>query len=473
MRNATLRPAVKPAKPSSPAADTGKPLRHLRWTLIILVLVLVFEGLCRKLEPNRIGVFIFLLKDFIIVAMGFQLFLRHRLSPAIHFVSAAYFTIIVLFLPCILATASHDPILAIFGAKEYLLYPIVALGIFTVFESATVDQIVGFCRMISLLMIPTGLVAMLQTTLPATHWLNLSVAGGSLEDFTSAGHLRVSSTFSFVAQFCDFLNMQMFMVFLALHGWQKLKTSRKLLYLLPIPFLVVCSYLTGSRGAVVGNTAIFAIAIGLMCLRFELGKVFHLVGIALGIGTYSVREEGHVLGISPEIQERVYRSFFGWMADAGSMPFFGNGLGIMSNGSDILSAYSRTFRSQGWTETDMATTLFEGGLYLILVWYGFRYYMIYQTMRRFLFQVSPDLSTPAAFCQAYVILVGITGTLGIQPPTAIWWWLAIGLSATLWWRSVNPIAAPEAPAAPVAAAPRPSRGRSAYAEQLHGRHEKK
>ena len=50
----------------------------------------------------------------------------------------------------------------------------------------------------------------------------MSVDGESLEDFSSAGHLRVSSTFSFVSQFCCFLNMQMFMVFFALHGYDKL-----------------------------------------------------------------------------------------------------------------------------------------------------------------------------------------------------------------------------------------------------------
>jgi hypothetical protein len=179
------------------------------------------------------------------------------------------------------------------------------------------------------------------------------------------------------------------------------------------------------------------------------------------------------------------------------VPFLGNGLGIMSNGSDAISAYARTFRLDEWTETDFATTLFEGGPYLIFVWYAFRYYIILQTTRRFLFGVSRSLSLPAAFCQAFVILVGMTGTLAIQPPVAIWWWLGVGLSTTLWWRSIHPIGpmpdeggglgggggrhgpAPvtpsgrasraPSPAAPLPGSPtpRPIRGRSAYAERLH------
>ena len=473
IKTATLAPDV--------TTDT-KPLRQLRWTLMGLVYLLVFEGLFRKLEPGIVGILIFLLKDVVIVLMGLQLAMRHRLPTAVNFLFLGYVVAAALFLPCVLSTAGHDPILAIFGTKEYLLYPIVALGTFVVFENATIDDVVAFCRRVALLMIPTGLVAMLQTQLSPNHWLNMSVDGASLADFSSAGHLRVSSTFSFVSQFCSFLNMEMFMIFVAFHGWKNLK-SKKWVYVLPVVFLVVCSYLTGSRGAVVGNSAVIVIAVGLCIMRFEVGKIFHLlwIGAALVVvvvafqyffpslmATYSVRENGQVLGVSPEIQGRVYGAFFGWMSDAHSVPFFGHGLGIMSNGSDAISEYSRSFRAQEWTETDVATTYFEGGTYLIFVWYGFRFFIIYQTTRRFLMQVSRNLLLPAAFCQSYVILVGLTGTLGMQPPTAIWWWLSVGLSTTLWWRSVKPVTENTAPPTAPVVKPRVIRGRSAYAEQLHG-----
>jgi hypothetical protein len=210
------------------------------------------------------------------------------------------------------------------------------------------------------------------------------------------------------------------------------------------------------------------------------------------MSTYTVREKGHAFGVSDEIQTRVLQSFTGWIADAGQTPFFGNGLGIMSNGSDSISPYARSFRSLGiWEETDFATTLFEGGIYLIIVWYAFRYYIVFATTRNFLMHTRSDLFLPAAFCQADIILVGLTATLGLQPPIAIWWWLGVGLSTVLWWRSLHPleeavaVAPPRptktgmkpmpAPAAIEAVAPAPSvagarkvRGRSSYADRLHG-----
>jgi hypothetical protein len=495
MRTATLPTAVKtlaqPVSTSAKSPAVPKDVRLLHRTLVVLVILLTFEGLVRKLQPGAVGVLVFFLKDFVILFMGLQLF-RHKLPSAIGFVTYAYAFVTLFLLPNIINTAMHDPLLALFGTKQYLLYPIVAISVFAVFQNATMDQIVRFGRFVAFLMIPTGLVAMLQTQLPPSHWLNMSVEGTSLEGFMSAGHLRVSSTFSFVSQFCCFLNMQMFMVFFAFYGFTRTNSQvGKLIIMASVPFLVVCSFLTGSRGAVIGNASVLGFAMVLGCMRGEFTKVARFAMIAGVIAcvallfqeffpslmaTYSKREEGHVFGVSDEVQTRIYNAFFGWMSDTTTVPFFGNGLGIMSNGSDSISPYARSFRLESWTETDFATTLFEGGPYLIVVWYLFRLYIIVATTRRFLLQTSRDLSLPGAFCQGYVILVGLTGTLAIQPPIAIWWYMGVGLSTVLWWRSIHPIEAtspdPHSPTPPGddgRPVPQMKRGRSTYAERLHQR----
>ncbi len=201
MRAATFPTAVKPLAPSAPVPAAAAPakltaeqkaVRTLRRALIALVILLTFEGLVRKLEPRASGVLIFVLKDVVILFMGQQLISRHKLPPGIGFISGAYMAVTFFMLPNIVMTATHDPLLAIFGTKQYLLYPIVGLSVFAVFQNATVDEIVRFCRLVAFLMIPAGLVAILQTRLPATNWLNMSVEGTSLEDFSSAGNLRVS-----------------------------------------------------------------------------------------------------------------------------------------------------------------------------------------------------------------------------------------------------------------------------------------
>ncbi|HUB68706.1 MAG TPA: hypothetical protein VL981_14580 [Candidatus Methylacidiphilales bacterium] len=475
----SLPPAKNVASPEYEMSSA----RALRVLLIIIVLVLTFEGVVRKMQIPGTSVPIFLLKDVIVLIMAFHV-MRMTLPRSIDFLWGAYLGLIALFVPVILVTALHDPVLALFGAKEYLLYPFVGLAVFYAYHDVGMDEIVRFFRWTSLLIIPTFIVAMIQLRLPPGHWLNLSVEGDMLDNFAAAGKLRVSSTFSFVAQYGAFLNAEFFMLIIALHQTRDLNFFWKAVYIGLIPLFVISNYVTGSRGAVDGCTAVIAIAGGLSLVKLQLRSVFRLLGIIVGLvivvlagqyflpdefAAYSERERGQLIGISSNVQQRIFDALFNWTGSIFSQPLFGNGLGVMSNGSNTFSDYASHERLvAGWTETDFATTLFEGGFYLILVWYGFRFYIIYQTLRRFLADVDERFSLPASFCQANVILLGLTATLGMQPPLAIWWWMAVGTSLLLWWKCVEPkrdeTGLPIDQPAQTAKKPR---GRSAYAERLH------
>jgi hypothetical protein len=474
-------------KPLSQQIETGgndpKALRRLRWTILFLVVELTFEGLARKLNIADSSIAIFLLKDLIIAAMGIQVILLKR-PPAIQFLWIGYLAAVVLFLPCIISTAAHDPILAIFGAKQYLLYPMVAFAVFLGFEDSPVQEIVRFFRWMALLIIPTTVIALIQLRLPASHWLNLSVDGGDLQGFSAAGHLRVSSTFSFVAQYCAFINAEVFIAMIALNNLKDVGWLRKLIFLSLVPLLIISSYVTGSRGAVLVNCVIVAIAAMLSLMKFQARsalRIIVIIGALLltltitqyvfpeAFAAYSEREQGQLIGASTEIQNRIADSLFNWTRSISTTPFFGYGLGIMSNGSEMVSNYAFTVRAYSWTETDFATTLFEGGFYLMIVWYGFRFFVIYQTLRRFLAMRGDELALPGAFCVGFIAIIGFNGTLAIQPPIAIWWWLAVGTSTVIWWKSMetkkpDPKASPTPPTPPLR---QKIKGQSAYAERLH------
>ena len=465
-----------------------KATRSLQRVLLLLVLVLTFEGILRKKAPPGLKQIIFFLKDFIAIWLAIKV-ARLRQPPAIGFLTSSYIAVAVLMLPVIMATAFHDPILALFGAKQYLLFPIVGLAVFLAFENATREEILSFFRWIALLVIPTSLVALLQSRLSPDHWLNLSVGGTSLETFSAGEKLRVSSTFPFVAQYGMFLNAQIFVAAITLTHLKNLGRLWKIVALSLLPLLVLGSYITGSRSAVVGNVAVVILACGLAMTKLQSRVALRIAMLlaALYIAfvgmqhffpsafvAYRVREEGKLIGLSSEVKERTMASLFDWANVTGASPsLLGYGLGVMSNGSESLSSYAAGWRSGGaWTETDYATTLFEGGFYLMVVWYGFRYFVIYQTARRFFSDVKGDFAISGAFCLGYVIVVGLTGTLGIQPPVAIWWWLGVGTFLVIWWKCVEPqTSGPGSGTAEFSAAtPAPKfRGRSVYAEQLHPR----
>jgi hypothetical protein len=135
-----------------------------------------------------------------------------------------------------------------------------------------------------------------------------------------------------------------------------------------------------------------------------------------------------------EMEKRIMGGLLDWTEGTEQAPpsLFGYGLGVMSNGSDKLSAYAAGWRSGGyWTETDQATTFFEGGWYLVLVWYGFRFWIILRSLVLVLKLRHLEFRIAAYFAWGFILIIGVTGTLAIQPTEAIWWWLAVGLIVCL------------------------------------------
>lgn len=464
---------------------TPAPGSHrLRQLLTVLAVLLTFEGLARKVAPIEYSIPIYLLKDVMVLIMAVYV-LWMPMPPMLAFLWNAYKVLLVLFLPLVIATGVNDPLLAVFGAKQYLLYPMVGFATFLAFQNARKEAIVGFFRWIGLLLIPTVLVAFAELRLPHDHWLNQTVGGDTLEGFGAAGELRVSSTFSFVAQYCMFLNAQAFIIIIAMMDWRKMSILGKLVFPSLGVFLVLGSFITGSRGAVVGNTAIVALAGCLVLFKFQVRHLFQIIIVIAGLylavlavnfstpdatAAYSAREQGQLIGFSAEIRGRLFASYFALSQNRYLGSFFGNGLGVMSNGSNFLSDYAAKWRVRLWTETDFSTTLFEGGYYLVLIWYGFRIYVIVATTRRFLKGITGDYTVCGAFTQAFVIIIGAFGTLGFQPPTAIWWWMGVGTSVLFWWKCVGP-PDPEIgiPGPPVIPPRKLVRGRSLYADVIHSR----
>lgn len=459
-------------------------VRWMRHLLLALVFVLTFEGVARKAAPDFMRIPIFFLKDALVGGLWVLVF-QMTIPAMLQTIWTGFLVTGVLFVPLIALTAWYDPLLAVFGAKQYLFYPVVGLATFMAFEKSTMDQTFTFYRRISLLVIPTALLAFVQSRLPHDHWLNLSVNGGSMDAFSAGGELRVSSTFSFNAQYSAFLNAETFIVMVALQGWAQRSLFWKLISLTLLPLIVFSSFITGSRGAVVGNLTIVLLAFIISGVKFQVRDVFKIALVALvlflalqgvrhfmpqALAAYSARENGHLIGISEEIRSRVWNSFVDLWGAGSTNTFLGHGLGVMSNGADVFSYYAGVWRTRLWTETDASTTMFEGGYYLMLVWYGFRFFVVIHTLRHFFTEVKREYSTAMAFCQAFVAISGMLGTLALQPPIAIWWWLGVGTLMLFCWKSIAPpdaeIIVDEPPAPPPA---KKIRGRSLYADIIHAR----
>ncbi|MCJ8210234.1 hypothetical protein MUY27_10970 [Mucilaginibacter sp. RS28] len=415
-----------------------------------LVFLLVFEGLVRKLLPSAIGLVIFFLKD-VLCIYALTLVLNLNFKGLSNTILKSWKIIFIAFIPCIIQTALHDPVLAIFGIKQYLLYIVVGLLVPIAFPPSRILEFRTFLSIFIFLLIPTALIAIVQNSLPATHWLNRSVDGDSLEGFSAAGYLRVSSTFAFTGQYSWFLDV-VCGFFAATFFFPSFKRKKKYLNILLLSLaglsLGVGAFITGGRTAVLGCGGCLLIGFIFASIkspgRFVLRGIamiavfFMLLGVIRAVkpeffAAYDARSTGtEERSHSQEIEGRVSEELFawvGWLFRQDLLPMlFGRGLGVMSNGSDKISAYAAVERSFG-AEADYITTAWEGGVYLMIIWYGFRIWAIFFCIR--IWVKSVNLGVPIAFLLGFVIIIGLYSFIAKQPPLNIWFWLTIGSIITL------------------------------------------
>lgn len=425
-----------------------------RRLLYALVILLVFEGLVRKISPLFISNIIFFFKD-VLCLIAIYILINKKSFPSTSVIYRKWYYLLILFLPVFFNTIPLDVILGFFGLKQYLLYFIVAILVPNAFPPNKSYKFKEFVTFFNILLIPTTMVAILQNALPASSWLNLAVGGDSLENFSAGGFLRVSSTFSFVGQYCYFLNVisSFFVVGIYLKLSHKRKYNKYLLPLYGFAFIIGI-FITGSRTSVLGSGVILFIGFILSSLskpQLMIKKLFG-IGIILILTLYFIRiikpeffaaYDARSKGQSKEVTGRITGAFTGetlagsdkevgiWNQEAIPM-LLGNGIGVMSNGSEKLSEYAREIRKNGfWTESDFTSVFWEGGAYLVVIWFGLRFSIILFCFRLWRRTHNDKYNASIAFLLGLVIVYGTMVTLSIQPPLAIWWWLAVGSIITI------------------------------------------
>jgi hypothetical protein len=429
-----------------------------RQLLYALLTVMVFEGILRKLLLP-LSMVIFFMKDLLCLASIVVLWKSH-LPSTIANLKATWLKMFFLFIPLLYFTGFKDPILAFFAFKQYLLYVVIGGLVVMAFPLRETEAFRRFLFFAALMLVPTTIVALLQNSLPASHWLNTSIGGESLEAFSAAGYLRVGSTFSFTAQYSWFLNAESFLLatsfFMQPAFDSKLgKIIKPFIYGVLLLMLAVSAFVTGGRTAVLGCGGTLAVGMALISFKrpkWFLSKGLLIIGVAIvSLGALRVAQPQYFLAYeerstddsgagaatnNEKVASRISDGFTGWTdwfwdQDVPAM-VLGNGLGIMSNGANQLSSYAAYIRNTGyWTEGDVSTTFWEGGLYLAIIWYGFRLTTILLCFRLWYAIKDQTLAAAASVPLGYVIIHGLIAQLGMQPPLSIWWWLAIGIIFSL------------------------------------------
>lgn len=410
-----------------------------RLLISTLLITLVFEGILRKLAPNALSIGIFFFKD-LLCLLGLFHILNSNLSSISKQSAKVFKVVIILMYPLLLYNLFIDPILILWGAKLYLLYFVIAILMTMAFPPENKNIITIFSKWFQIIIVITVVTGLFQLTLSPQHWLNRSVAGGTLEAFSAAGQLRISSTFSFTGQYSYFLvfasSLFFFFFFFNLKN-SKTTLSSALMQIGTIVLLIIGGFSTGGKSAVLGIFVIIVIGALFIILRnpfFALKRLtlpllfllflFPVIQLSYPeyFAAYTERSNNRG-GSSEDILVRVIEPFSNLINSS----MFGKGLGVMTNGADKVSAYAASIRFDGtWTESDFATIIWEGGFYLVMIWYGFRLYVIFYSFRILCSIKDSNYYSAASFLFAYILVQGLIGTLTIQPPIAIYLWISFG-----------------------------------------------
>jgi len=448
------------------AMETPDPTIHRIKQLIWLYFwLLIFEGALRKWVVPSLSTPLLIVRDPVILLI-YWLALSTGKMPRTRFI------------PWILSLAFLDLLASFFGdgnikvtlyglRTDFLHLPL----IFLIGEIFTPDDVKKMGKWVLILSVPMALLAFQQFRSAPDARINAG-AGGEIgaQLFAADGRIRPAGTFSFITGMVCFLS---FVAAFVLFDFLQKKQYPRSLNLLALLALGLSLGVSGSRSALLTVSLVLATAVGASLLKGRffsatLKPILAIYAVFLILSFIPLFKEGLAVqherftgagGFREGIFDRFMDDFsFGFQA-ASSAPILGCGLGIGTNaGAGILTG-SRNFLL---AEGEWARAVMESGPILGFAFIGLRIALLVYLSRRALNALNRGAILPS-------LLLGVVGidllTGQFSQPTAMGFvilgsGLCIAAARSM---EVEPVIETLAPSSTTI------RGRSRYAEALHGK----
>jgi len=337
-------------------------LRRLVWLYLWL---LIFEGALRKWIVPSLDAPLLVIRDPVVMAIYF-LALRHGLT----FRNNPFFMPNLMLAVLTAGTATifgmGNPIVTVYGLRtDYLQIPL----IFLLPQIIDRDDVIAMGRFFMWAAIPIGILAVLQFRSSPESLLNKGAMG------THYGTVRPSGVFSFVSGLVNFFDLTFAFV---LFGYIRSGTYKIWLLAAATVIMLLAAACSGSRACLVSMGLVAAIAIMCVLIRGRGGVGILVAAVLIFAGflvlsTLPVFQEG-----SEQLQRRfedagrfegdtegfVDRFFGGFLVPFSylpEIPFWGNGLGLGTNGASAMLHGDREFIGP---ESEWGRLLWECGMVL-------------------------------------------------------------------------------------------------------------
>ncbi len=225
--------------------------RNWRRSLYAVFILVVIEGALRKWFLPQFSDLLYFLKDLVLLGAYLHFFFFSENTPKLKF--QAYFIKGFLLLVtgwCIFQAFNPSlgsPIVGFFGLRGYLFYIPLMWLVPNLFQSQ--DDLYKTLRHYLLLVIPVGLLGIIQFYSPASSPLNIYAGGvDPTAGFSGTDNLRITGTFPYISGYAVYLSVCFALLIPLLLKpqpslWQGIITAE-------VAIVVVNSLMTGSRGVI-------------------------------------------------------------------------------------------------------------------------------------------------------------------------------------------------------------------------------
>lgn len=421
-----------------PAVHKLHPVARL---LLTVLLIAILEGAIRKWLVQSSALPMLALRDGIVVyAIWRGIRMRwFRFNAWQETLFGAWTAAVIFWTGLQVMLQLQPPLIAILGLRSWLLYLWFAWLCGRTLSRADVERLLV---LLGYLMIPMGVLAVLQHELPTGHFLNRSPEGDGTDVMqVVAGVVRTSGTFTFPSGYVMLANIAVALALALLWGELKGMRSRVLRYGV-IAAVFACVVVSGSRSAFLGAGIIGLVSAASMVFSSKIlsGRTIIvaaaivaaplLAPVVFPTAISSIAERFETAGQSEDLSKRIVSVAVGVNgAERSELPLLGQGIGMANNAAASLMGGERGFLI-GETEADRM--LGEAGLL------GFLFIAIkvglaiagmlaaIRVLRRERTMLPLLLWTPAA-------MVLITGQITSQLSVHALGWSLLGLA----WGSLN------------------------------------
>ncbi|MBC8117291.1 MAG: hypothetical protein H7062_23085 [Candidatus Saccharimonas sp.] len=457
------------AIPSSSAAVVhGGTETAIRGLIGLYFFLLIFEGALRKWVMPGMSSPLLVIRDPVVLLI-YLLAIPGGMFPRNNFMTTMFGLAAMAMFFGFLAD-QFDPAVYLFGLRTNFLHlPL----IFVMARVMTYAHVVRLGWWILLLSIPMTYLVVLQFQAGAGDVLNIGAGGTGMQMETSGGKLRASGTFSFVAGVvCFYAIVAGFL----LNSLMRPGTYPRWLQLIALVSLVAAVATSGSRAALAGVIMVAAtIVLVVMANPALLGRVALTVAL-ISVVTFVVLqfafvEEGAEIlslrfgeaGGAGGIWPRLIDTFAGPFRGLGAAPLFGRGLGMGTNAAAaMVTSGGQAFFGEG----EWSRLIEESGPVFGLLFIAWRCALVFFLFRTSLNAARGNNLLPILLFGASAMFI-LNGQFG-QP--TILGFAALGgglcLAAANTGTDNESLIVESDQNAPPTVPKR--RGRSAYAERLHG-----